>query len=450
MMALRPVEDRTVHAPETWRSLMRAGTDHLQLGEFPAAARSFRQAARIRRDHTLTLHQLAGTLLRAGRPVSAGRVFARLTRLAPHLPAAWHGLGLALHARGDPQAALTAFRQAVRLAPEAWRSWQSIADITPVESERMDALAGACRSLALLAVTPAGGPGHLLHHADALADLHAFRQVADLVQAGKADFPGLAALPERRARALYNLGLYRAAFEEMKAALAMTARLPGPALSFDPAGAITVLAEVSAILAAAGLAPFAAAGTLLGLERQGSLLAHDRDVDIGVLQQGPARPDIAAVIRQHPALILERRARPGERYYALNHRGVAVDIFVYEPAGDHLLCGFSDRHGDIQWRFSAFTLREAAFAGRRIPVPSPPGRYLEQAYGPAWRVPDPGFASAIGSPGLYRTDPWARATCSAARARMARAAGNEPKAAALAAQSPIPFEAGNAGQEPVP
>ncbi|WP_300381122.1 tetratricopeptide repeat protein [Henriciella sp.] len=447
-MALRPAEGRAetdketaAAAPETWRDCMRAGMELARTGELHLAVSCFDAARQTRSDHPQTLHTCASTLLRAGKTDAACRGFSQLIQLVPELPSAWHGLGLARHGRGEIDEALGAFRQAARLDPKAWRSWQSIADITPDEDERILAIGHAADSLEARAGDPRTKPDIILRVCNALADAHRFEDAVIFARNNLSRFPDQAFAHERIGHCLYAAGAFQPAFEQLKRALACTA-CPTAAPSthnhgFDPGKATEALNEVCTILSAAGLVPFLAAGTLLGFIRNGQPLTHDRDIDIGVFAD-EAAPGIAAIVRQHPALMLERRARPGERYFALTHKGIGVDIFLYEKTARHALCGFSHHPGDIQWRFTDFRPIKSRFQGLTCHIPESPERYLTETYGPDWQIPDHGFASAISSPALYKTDAFARACYSAARARRALKAGDRGKARALINQSPIP------------
>ncbi len=248
--------------------------------------------------------------------------------------------------------------------------------------------------------------------------------------------------PGRRlARTLYHQGRFREAFAQACFLFANTVD-PAPAAKVPSAlvsdTAVRVLSDILGILASSGVTAFLAAGTLLGFHRDGGPLAHDRDIDIGVLRDPHGGPDIAAILRACPGILLPRIARPGDRYFGLQHKGVAIDIFVHDQTDGHLACGFSDLNGDIEWRFSRFGPARADYGGQRWTIPENPERYLAETYGPGWRVPDTGFASAVSSPALFQTDIYARAYYAVMRARTARLGRNAEKANALLRQSPLP------------
>lgn len=384
----------------------------------------------------------AAALLRAGRSDEALNAFDAALRAAPEHAPGHHGRGLALHRLGARDAALEAFRTAVRLAPDAWKSWRSIAEITPDEPERMDAVAQTAEALMSRCRSPGAAPDIFAACARALIDAHRYDEAAAFIRLRARRFGSLAAAYDLLARAFYRQGAFEAAFRYMQRALIAPddrpAAIPQQRMRFEPDGAIAALIELWEILEAAGLRPFLAAGTLLGFYQSGAPLPHDRDVDVGILSSAEDTPDICGLLRRHPAVLLATSARPGERYFALTHKGIAADIFLYEMRGDHVLCGLSAREGDIQWRFSRFALAEVRYAGRDWRMPDAPERYLAESYGPGWQTPDKGYASAVSSPALHQVSPYTRAYYAAARARRARLAGDRVKAEALLDQSPLP------------
>ncbi|WP_321489132.1 hypothetical protein [uncultured Hyphomonas sp.] len=197
-----------------------------------------------------------------------------------------------------------------------------------------------------------------------------------------------------------------------------------------------VLLTLWTLLEAEGFRPFLVAGTLLGLFRSGGLLAHDRDIDIGLLRGDAAGRDPIDFIRTHPQLILPHAARPGDRYVGLTLEGVAADIFLFDRTPCGMVCGFSRLPGDIQWCHTPFRLRNMRLGEHDFRIPDPAETYLTECYGPSWRVPDPGFASALSSPALAGTSPNAIAYLALARARSCLLAGNPEKANSLLRQMP--------------
>jgi len=396
-------------------------------------------------------YALAATRLRNGQASEALKCFNSLLKTNPGHTGALQGRGLCLHSLGDRPAALDAFRQAVSTDPLSWRAWQSIADITPYEDDRIHALEGAADALRVMCQTGGSGRNALIATAEALLNARKPGRATHLLESRASEFKNDPLLIRLLARSLYHQGRFADAFAEATRLLTPVpeaALQPPPA--FEPGRATKVLIEIQSILSAAGVTSFLAAGTLLGFHRSGGPLLHDRDIDIGVLRNPEGGPDIAGILRAHPEVLLPAISRPGDRYFGLIHRGVAVDIFLHDKEDHHLLCGVSALPGDIQWRLRTFTLTTASYGERHWTIPSEPELYLSQSYGPRWQTPDPGFASAISSPALYNTDPFARSYYAIVRACRARAGGDPSKASALLRQSPIPLPWPETGADLLP
>ena len=270
---------------------------------------------------------------------------------------------------------------------------------------------------------------------------HRFQEATDFIIKNRSRFPDESTAYDRLARTCYRLGDFRNAFTYMTEALARLS--PGKIPASPPKGpysqdaALRALCEIGYVLEAHGVTFFLAAGTLLGFVRNGGPLAHDRDVDIGIFEEKPGVPDIAGILRAHPAIVLPPSARPGDHYFTVRCQGIAVDIFLHDRSHDAVSFGFSHTRGDIQWRLAPFGLTQASFHGRNWLLPAPASQYLSGLYGDTWQSPDLGFASVISSPALWAVSPYTRAYYSVARARKYRMTGQHAKANALLAQSPI-------------
>lgn len=441
-MALDDRQAYSLDAPppaDNWAGWMRQGMASMRLGSSAEAVSAFTRATALRPTDLMTALSYAAALLRTGSADQALAIYDRLLVEHPTQPKIHHARGLALNVAGDRVAAIDAFRTTVAIDAGAWRSWQSIADITPDEPERRHAIDTMALALERLCDGAAAPPALFATCVGTLIDAGRAADAIGFIDTHAGHFADMTAVHDARARAWYRQGQFEAAFEHKLAALRSldpkAIQAPEQNL-FVPDAAVAALRDIVAILEAAGVRPFLAAGTLLGFHRNGGPLPHDRDVDIGVIRSTGV-PDIVAIVREHPGLLLRRDARPGDRYVALTHKGIGIDIFVHDDSDSHLLCGFSRHPGDIQWRFARFALTDADYHGERWRIPDRPERYLHETYGAGWREPDHGFASAINSPALHDVDPYARAYYAVARAKTAMLIGNTWKAAALIDQSPF-------------
>ena len=144
-----------------------------------------------------------------------------------------------------------------------------------------------------------------------------------------------------------------------------------------------------------GTAPFLCYGTLLGVVRDGRLIAHDDDADVAYLSAHHHPADVAienfrleARLRERGYAITRHSAGhlqiPFEVDGALDHY---IDIFTaLEVDGRTYLCFHVGADGlDLSRR------REVELGGHTFPVPVEAEGLLAATYGPHWRVPDPSF-----------------------------------------------------------
>lgn len=178
--------------------------------------------------------------------------------------------------------------------------------------------------------------------------------------------------------------------------------------------------EVLDAIRDAGVEAFLAYGTLLGAVRQGGLIGHDSDADLGYVSR-----------HSHPVdVILEsfrlQRHLTGLGYETYRYSGIAfkVDViegdgfrrgldvfggFIAEPVGDRppmlYLMGEIGAPFELDW---VYPLTTATLEGRTFPVPGRPEKLLEVTYGPGWRVPDPAYKFHTARPTVLRLNGWFR------------------------------------------
>jgi len=172
--------------------------------------------------------------------------------------------------------------------------------------------------------------------------------------------------------------------------------------------------EVLGGLAKAGIEAFPAYGTLLGAVRQGKLIGHDSDADLGYVS---AHTHPVDVIRASFAL---QRALADMGYSTSRYSGAAFKVDVREGDGSvrgldvfggFLSGGYLYLMGEIRTPFERewiFPLGTCMLEGRTLPAPADTDRFLTAAYGPSWRVPDPAFHSQTPESTHRRLNGWFR------------------------------------------
>lgn len=178
-----------------------------------------------------------------------------------------------------------------------------------------------------------------------------------------------------------------------------------PKTAYTAEQALPLLWQALAALSRGGVAAFAIAGTLLGLEREGRLLAHDKDIDIGAPLSQLQAAD--ALLRAAGW----RRNDPGHRFvnfysYADPASGIELDLqgFLPATAPGKWLGGFWIE--DIPWEWQRVTSFPAPGALRQDESPAgpvlalpDPDAWLTALYDD-WRTPDTGFDTVISARNL--------------------------------------------------
>ena len=135
-------------------------------------------------------------------------------------------------------------------------------------------------------------------------------------------------------------------------------------------------------------------GTLLGCVRDGDLIPHDSDVDIGVLHEGDKDSLLGAFI--DVGFKLQRKCEVDGvlHEWTLTMNGALLDIFFHfhDDRGLYMCVpGPNGAHG--QYRFPSLQgTRTAMLASQEYPIPINAEQMLELQYGPSWRVPQAGWS----------------------------------------------------------
>ena len=138
---------------------------------------------------------------------------------------------------------------------------------------------------------------------------------------------------------------------------------------------------------------FLISGTLLGCIREGKLLGHDKDIDIGVWETHSVE-SLANVIYNSGCFYVLPIYSPD--ILVIRHvNGVTIDIFIHHrEADDYWHAG-----GKSKWHNSPFELASRSFLNSEYLVPADYDLYLTENYS-NWRTPQLSFDSALDTPNM--------------------------------------------------
>lgn len=175
---------------------------------------------------------------------------------------------------------------------------------------------------------------------------------------------------------------------------------------FNVLAAEDALIDINNHLKSKGLKPFLMSGTLLGYARQGELLAHDKDVDIGIIGW-ENQFTVAEALLEAGHYKLDLTQLTGHNRFLMSAQdlknGMAIDIFLFHEKENHFLHGIDfDMNFTQNFKFSKFELKEIDFLDEKFYVPSNFDQNLQENYGD-WKTPAPSYVVTVESPALCDT-----------------------------------------------
>lgn len=163
-----------------------------------------------------------------------------------------------------------------------------------------------------------------------------------------------------------------------------------------------------------GIEAFLAFGGLLGAVREGQLIGHDSDADVGYLSAQTHPIDVARE-SFHLQRVLRRCGYRVRRFSAATLKvrirdadGVSRGIDIF---GGFVVDGHFHLMPTVRTplpRSAILPLSEVTLHGRQLPAPANPEALLAATYGEGWRVPDPSFKFRPPSSARRRLTGWMR------------------------------------------
>lgn len=171
--------------------------------------------------------------------------------------------------------------------------------------------------------------------------------------------------------------------------------------NFDIGKASQALSDLSQMARDKETPVFLVSGTLLGYVREGQLLSHDKDIDVGIVGW-ENQYKLCMALQESGLFTVSAQYLKGQDtfYIPIKHNatGMWIDVFVYHPQGAHWVTGVDFFFGYRQtFAFTPFELQDIEFLGVTMKAPANAELNMTENYG-NWRQPDPAYLSHLESP----------------------------------------------------
>ncbi|MCW4454300.1 hypothetical protein OK348_05780 [Flavobacterium sp. MXW15] len=232
------------------------------------------------------------------------------------------------------------------------------------------------------------------------------REIGDwLVSACRHDPGQLSSALRHYSMAARDLELYEKALDAICRRLELASKLQPRPPQGKPASkqnwarlAGAALLDLRHDLDAQGIDIFLISGTLLGCIREGKILGHDKDIDVGVFETTDI--DRLSEVLRSTGRFKELPVSKGRVLRFKHANGVMIDVFVHFREKDLIW----HQGQKSTWWNSEFGLASTDFLGASFKIPSPADRYLLENYGD-WRTPAPDFETFTDTPNMVASDP---------------------------------------------
>lgn len=233
-----------------------------------------------------------------------------------------------------------------------------------------------------------------------------FRQALEIAPNAPNCHIGIGNLNLRKADLPLAIDHYRTALE-LQLKKNTTTETPEKAPDFDIRGAEKLLWSTLQLLADNGIHAFMAFGSLLGLERHGEFLLHDKDVDVG-LPYSEMHRAIKILLNNGWSEIHNSFGYMSPRSFVHTETKFGLDLFgfvVDEQTKKALCIGIGiegvPKEWNILWEFDQIELKKRTTPDGKGQVWAlkDPVAWLDTLYGD-WRTPDKNFDTLISAKNL--------------------------------------------------
>lgn len=394
----------TIKIEQSVDPLMSRGFNFHEAGNNLAAAKIFEVAYRRAPSVLTAALNMGSAYFKASHYPEAEEAYKEVLRKDSENADAHYGLAMINEEIGDRSSAQKYFRKAAKLNPSSAKMWMSLAEVTCQEGERGKAISHAVQAAknelksSNLQASSYIKLGDIFFKAGLFLDAqHTFEQAVPLLPTSSS---------ARRSLSLsYYMQQKFSAAADTNRDIILKCRIkkhwPKESEKFVQAAQKSIIA-VHNTLSEENIPFFLIAGTLLGCIRDQTPLAHDRDVDIGILKN-VSNKEIIEALRTNNDFSVPLYYTQEQMYLTVEYKGTPIDIFRHEVKEDYIWCGISRDPRDMKWRYTPFNLKKIKVLGLWLHAPNQPEKYLYENYGD-WKKPDKSYSSVLSSPARYDID----------------------------------------------
>ena len=196
--------------------------------------------------------------------------------------------------------------------------------------------------------------------------------------------------------AAQRVGLYQNAIDKWKYAISLVKKnnwqtRPKKAF-FSSKLASKALLDFKEIFDRNEIEFFLVSGTLLGCVRDGKILPHDKDLDVGIWETAPL--DLVKTIIRTSGCFEIMPKKTDDQIKIKHLNGSFIDIFVHYVEKNYTWHATSK----IKWVNSIFSLKKHGFLKSSFLIPNNYEQYLIENYGNDWETPKKDFDSTFDTP----------------------------------------------------
>ena len=157
----------------------------------------------------------------------------------------------------------------------------------------------------------------------------------------------------------------------------------------------SILRDILSACKELNMKPFLLFGTLLGHQRDNGFIAHDTDIDLGMLKEDFSQISQLKSKMKKKGYIIRGESQYGISFRKMRFKGLHVDITLIYEENNRMACstGIREQRGVRYYPREVFSgLLTVKFMGKiEVFIPAQADNYLTLTYGEGWKIINPAY-----------------------------------------------------------